>query len=99
VIFVNRGALAISDGYRVWNEEMGSQGIPFVRGGDIGDGWINTHTEDHIRLEFVDHVRAKLTQVKMAKVRFDARQLMERAIKVRFRSPEWDHDIYRDIVS
>jgi type I restriction enzyme S subunit len=59
---VNRGALVISDGYRVRNEELGPEGIPFVRGGDIGDGWINTDTEDHIRPEFADRVRAKLTQ-------------------------------------
>lgn len=59
---VSHGALLISDGYRVRNEELGSEGIPFVRGGDIGDGWINTDTEDHIKPELVDRVRAKLTQ-------------------------------------
>jgi type I restriction enzyme S subunit len=59
---VNRGALMISDGYRVRNEELGPEGIPFVRGGEIGEGWINTSTEDHIRPELVDRVRAKLTQ-------------------------------------
>jgi type I restriction enzyme, S subunit len=59
---VSQGALSISDGYRVRNEELGSEGVPFVRGGDIGDGWINTDTEDHIRPEFVDRVRAKLTK-------------------------------------
>ena len=57
---VARGALAISDGYRVRNEELGPEGIPFVRGGDIGDGWINTETTDHIRPEFAGRVRAKL---------------------------------------
>jgi type I restriction enzyme S subunit len=59
---VNRGALVISDGYRVRNEELGPEGIPFVRGGDIGEGWINTSTEDHIRPEFAGRVQAKLTQ-------------------------------------
>ncbi len=59
---VDHGALSISDGYRVRNEELGPEGIPFVRGGDIGDGWINTDTEDHIKPELVDRVRAKLTQ-------------------------------------
>jgi type I restriction enzyme, S subunit len=44
------------------NEELGSAGIPFVRGGDIGDGWINTKTVDHIRPEFIDRLRAKLSQ-------------------------------------
>jgi type I restriction enzyme S subunit len=57
---VAQGALSISDGYRVRNEELGPEGIPFVRGGDIGDGWINTTTIDHIRPELADRVRAKL---------------------------------------
>ncbi|HYL91025.1 MAG TPA: restriction endonuclease subunit S [Burkholderiales bacterium] len=59
---VDQGALRISDGYRVRNEELGSEGVPFVRGGDIGDGWINTNTVDHIRPEFVSRISAKLTQ-------------------------------------
>lgn len=59
---VAQGALAISDGYRVRNEELGPDGIPFVRGGDIQDGWINTDTHDHIRPEYADRVRGKLTQ-------------------------------------
>ena len=58
---VGQGVLAISDGYRVRNEELGPEGIPFVRGGDIGDGWINTNTADHIKPEFADRVRVKLT--------------------------------------
>ncbi len=59
---VSQGALSISDGYRVRNVELGPEGIPFVRGGDIGDGWINTTTIDHIRPEFADRVRAKLAR-------------------------------------
>jgi type I restriction enzyme S subunit len=59
---VEQRALSISDGYRVRNEELGPTGIPFVRGGDIGDGWINTDTEDHIRPEFVDRIQMKLTK-------------------------------------
>jgi hypothetical protein len=57
---VDEGVLAISDGYRVRDEELGPAGIPFVRGGDIGDGWINTVTVDHIRPELSHRVRAKL---------------------------------------
>lgn len=57
---VAEGALLISDGYRVRNEELGHTGIPFVRGGDIGDGWINTDTVDHIRPELADRVARKL---------------------------------------
>jgi type I restriction enzyme S subunit len=56
------GALMISDGYRVRNDELGPSGIPFVRGGDIGDGWINTNTEDHIKPELAYRVTAKVTK-------------------------------------
>jgi type I restriction enzyme S subunit len=56
------GALAINDGYRVRNSELGPTGIPFVRGGDIGDGWISTSVRDHIRTEFADRVKTKLVQ-------------------------------------
>ena len=52
----------ISDGYRVRNEELGPEGIPFVRGGDIREGWIDTSTVDHIRPEFADRVRVKLAR-------------------------------------
>ena len=59
---IRRGVLALNDGYRVRNVELGPVGIPFVRGGDIGDGDINTAVEDHIRPEFADRVQSKLTQ-------------------------------------
>src|SRR5215467_14411838 len=59
---VKAGALLISDGYRVRNDELGPDGIPFVRGGDIGDGWINTATIDHIRPELAERVRVKLAR-------------------------------------
>jgi len=52
----------ISDGYRVRNEELGPVGIPFVRGGNIGDGWIDTNVADHVRPEFVGRVSPKLSQ-------------------------------------
>ncbi|WP_238397425.1 restriction endonuclease subunit S [Anatilimnocola aggregata] len=54
--------LAVNDGYRVRNVELGPVGIPFVRGGDINDGGINTAVEDHIRPEFADRVQSKLTR-------------------------------------
>src|SRR5581483_4339605 len=59
---VSRGVLSVSDGYRVRNEELSPEGIPFVRGGDIGDGWINTDTEDHIKPELAHRVQAKLAR-------------------------------------
>lgn len=59
---IRRGVLALNDGYRVRNVELGPVGIPFVRGGDIADGGINTAVEDHIRPEFTDRVQSKLTR-------------------------------------
>lgn len=59
---IRRGVLALNDGYRVRNVELGPIGIPFVRGGDIGEGDINTAVEDHIRPEFADRVESKLTR-------------------------------------
>jgi type I restriction enzyme, S subunit len=59
---IRRGVLALNDGYRVRNVELGPVGIPFVRGGDIGDGGINTSVEDHIRPEFANRVQSKLTR-------------------------------------
>jgi len=54
--------LKVSDGYRVTNLELGPEGIPFVRGGDIGDGSIDTDTIDRIRPEYSERVRNKLTE-------------------------------------
>ncbi len=59
---IRRGLLAINDGYRVRNIELGPVGIPFVRGGDIGDGEINTVVDDHIRPELTHRVQSKLTR-------------------------------------
>ncbi len=59
---VENGLLAINDGYRVRNSELGPIGIPFVRGGDIGDGSINTAVIDHIRPELANRVTSKLTR-------------------------------------
>lgn len=59
---VRGGLLLVGDGYRMRNEELGSTGIPFVRGGDIQDGWINHRTTDHIRPEYAPRVSGKLTQ-------------------------------------
>lgn len=59
---VAAGVLAINDGYRMRNEELGSVGTPFVRGGDIGNGWIDHQTSDHIRPEFAARIATKLTR-------------------------------------
>jgi type I restriction enzyme S subunit len=59
---ITSGALSVNDGYRVTNIELGTAGVPFVRGGDIGDGWINTDVVDRILPEFEPRVQSKLSQ-------------------------------------
>jgi type I restriction enzyme S subunit len=60
---ISEAKLEINDGYRVTNIELGPVGIPFVRGGDIGDdGSICTEVADHISPEFHDRVQSKLTR-------------------------------------
>jgi type I restriction enzyme S subunit len=60
---VSSGVLALNDGYRVTNRELGPAGIPFVRGGDIGDhGEINTNVADHVLPEFHERITSKLTR-------------------------------------
>ncbi|RKG89442.1 restriction endonuclease subunit S [Corallococcus sp. CA049B] len=38
-ILLDEGALAIGDGYRAKNSEMADTGLPFVRAGDVSDGF------------------------------------------------------------
>ena len=83
---VTQGVLEISDGYRVRNDELGPQGIPFVRGGDIRDGWINTATEDHIRPEFAERVVSKLSQPR--DVAFITKGTVGRAGRLRIGQPQ-----------
>jgi len=59
---VGGGLLAINDGYRMKNEELGPAGIPFVRGGDIQDGVVRTQVQDHIRPEFAARLDSKLVR-------------------------------------
>jgi type I restriction enzyme S subunit len=57
-----RGVLFISDGFRAKNTQLGAVGVPFVRGGDIGDGWVDTRVADHVLPEFSGQIAVKLTQ-------------------------------------
>lgn len=60
---VSQGMLLVADGHRMRNDELGTEGVPFVRGGDIGaDGSVNTNTVDHIRFEHLDRIKGKLSQ-------------------------------------
>lgn len=59
---VAEGTLLVSDGYRVRNEELDGEGTPFVRGGDIGDGWIDTDVADHVAPRYRDRILPKLSR-------------------------------------
>jgi type I restriction enzyme, S subunit len=59
---VTSGVLFISDGFRAKSVQLGALGVPFVRGGDIGDGWVDTHVTDHVLPEFSEQIAVKLTQ-------------------------------------
>ncbi len=59
---ISAGLLAVNDGYRVRNVELGVNGTPFVRGGDIGDnGEINTDVVDHVLPMFEDRLNGKFS--------------------------------------
>ena len=54
--------LMVGDGYRVRNAELGSTGVPFVRGGDIGaNGEVNTDVADRIVAATSPQVVAKMS--------------------------------------
>jgi type I restriction enzyme S subunit len=59
---VDRGLLHIGDGYRVRLSQLSRDGIPFVRGGDIQDGWIDTNVEDHISPRYYNELLTKLSR-------------------------------------
>lgn len=56
------GCLLINDGHRVKRSELGAKGIPFVRGGDIGQGWIDTDVRDHVLPQHSQGLEAKLSR-------------------------------------
>ena len=60
---ISDGVIALNDGYRVTNKELGVTGTPFVRGGDIGHrGEIYTEVADHVLPEFSNRIFSKLTK-------------------------------------
>ena len=82
---IEERVLAINDGYRVKNVELGPRGIPFVRGGDIGDGTVSTAVADHIRPEFKHRVTSKLT--KPGDVAFITKGTIGRVARIRDEQP------------
>lgn len=57
-VLVSRGILAIGDGYRAKNSELGTSGAPFVRAGDLLQGRI-TPTADHLLTASLSNARGK----------------------------------------
>jgi type I restriction enzyme, S subunit len=58
---IERGVLTIGDGYRAKNSELGRQGIPFVRAGDIGHG-IHLDRADRLLTERVTYAKGKTSR-------------------------------------
>lgn len=58
---IAEGVIEIGDGYRAKNSEMGIQGLPFVRAGDV-DGRVNTVGTDVLATEHLGKVGRKVSQ-------------------------------------
>jgi len=57
---ISASVLAVNDGYRVRNSELGIEGTPFVRGGDIGqNGEIDTSVSDRVLPQFKARLNGK----------------------------------------
>lgn len=58
---IANGWLEIGDGYRAKNSEMGSEGLPFIRAGDV-DGRVNTKGTDLLGKSALLNVSSKRSQ-------------------------------------
>jgi type I restriction enzyme S subunit len=59
---IQKGWLVVNDGYRTKQSELGHEGVPFVRGGDIRDGWIETDVADHVTEAYQGKLQTKLSR-------------------------------------
>ena len=59
---IDAGALVIGDGYRAKNDEMGLEGLPFVRAGNI-DGGINLEDADILDRDSVEKAGEKIARL------------------------------------
>lgn len=60
--YIDAGVLEIGDGYRAKNSELGTEGIPFARAGNIDEGF-SFEGADRFPLESLDLVGPKVSQV------------------------------------
>lgn len=58
---IDSGALEIGDGYRAKNSEMSTQGLPFIRAGDV-NGRVNTIGTDILSRESVQKAGPKISR-------------------------------------
>jgi type I restriction enzyme S subunit len=58
---INQGILEIGDGYRAKNSELGPPGLPFVRAGNLNDGF-DTTGADVLRMESVAKAGTKISR-------------------------------------
>jgi type I restriction enzyme S subunit len=59
---ISEGALEIGDGYRARNEELGGDGLIFLRAGHVTDTHIDFDGVDRFRAELEPRVRSKLAR-------------------------------------
>jgi type I restriction enzyme S subunit len=59
---IEKGLLVIGDGYRAKNDELGDEGLPFIRAAELNNGF-DTEGADRLLPDRQIHARAKLSAV------------------------------------
>jgi type I restriction enzyme, S subunit len=59
---ISEGALEIGDGYRAKNEELGGEGVIFLRAGHVTDTHIDLNGVERFRIELEPRVRSKMAK-------------------------------------
>lgn len=59
---IDDGVLEVGDGYRAKNSELAEEGLPFIRAGDLNNGF-NTHTAERLSRSSVSRAGSKVCRV------------------------------------
>jgi type I restriction enzyme, S subunit len=59
---IRDGVLEIGDGYRAKNDELGAEGLPFIRAADLNNGF-DTHGADRLRSDRMERAGNKTSRV------------------------------------
>jgi type I restriction enzyme S subunit len=62
VDLIDEGVLAVGDGYRAKNDELGAEGVPFIRAAELNNGF-NTHGADRLRPDRLTAAKGKFARV------------------------------------